>query len=524
MNISTTANGNRPAGLHSDYPVLIQGGMGVGVSNWTLARAVARAGERYRASAPVLGVVSGTGAHNLMVNRLQDGDPGGHMQLALAAFPLPQIAEPLLEKYYRNVQRPSGGRYRLPPKLTDLGNTHGKARGELISLIVCANFVEVWLAKQGHQQPIGVNYLEKIQLPRVFELYGAMLAGVDYVLMGAGIPSQVPGVLDKLADYLPVTYKLDVSGGAQRHEISFDPTTLMPPGQGGALKRPRFLAIITSDILAKVLATKASGFVDGFIIEGPVAGGHNAPPRGQPKFNDLGEPIYGERDTADLDQLRQLGRPFWLAGAYASPEKLQEARRQGASGIQAGTIFAYSEESGLQEEIKSELRKRAFRDELAVLADPKASPSGFPFQVAQLDGTLSDTQVYDERRRICTIGYLVQAYQTRTGGLGFRCPAEPVSAYLQKGGSAEAAVGRKCICNGLMAAVGLGLDSKLGVEPPIVTSGRDYSFIKKLISYEEGRYTAEDVVRFLLPPSDAGPLLKTTLGIPRKGASLIPGS
>ena len=30
-------------------------------------------------------------------------------------------------------------------------------------------------------------------------LYGAMLAGVDYVLMGAGIPRTIPGILDSLA-------------------------------------------------------------------------------------------------------------------------------------------------------------------------------------------------------------------------------------------------------------------------------------------------------------------------------------
>jgi NAD(P)H-dependent flavin oxidoreductase YrpB (nitropropane dioxygenase family) len=478
--------------------VLIQGGMGVGVSNWQLARAVAQAGERRATADRVLGVVSGTGAHNLMVNRLQDGDQGGHVQQALAAFPIPGVAEMVLDKYYGDVQRPSGSRYKLPPKLTELGNPRSKVRDELISLIVCGNFVEVWLARQGHRQPIGVNYLEKIQLPHVFELFGAMLAGVDYVLMGAGIPLQVPGVLDRLANYQPVAYKLDVSGATERHEMAFAPGTLMPSGFGGTLKRPAFLAIITSDVLAKVLATKATGFVDGFVIEGPLAGGHNAPPRGQPKFNDRGEPIYSERDAPDLNQLRQLGRPFWLAGAHATPEKLREAKAEGACGIQTGTVFAYCEESGLQGDLKSDLRRQAFRGELAVIADPKASPSGFPFQVAQLAGTLSDSRIYDERRRNCSIGYLTQPYQTTTGGLGFRCAAEPVSAYLHKGGKLEDTDGRKCICNALMAAAGLGLDSKLGVEPPIVTSGRDYSFIHKLMTHDRDTYTAADAVSYLL--------------------------
>jgi NAD(P)H-dependent flavin oxidoreductase YrpB (nitropropane dioxygenase family) len=48
---------------------LIQGGMGVAVSNHRLARAVAMTGH--------LGVVSGTAIDLVLVRRLQDGDPDG---------------------------------------------------------------------------------------------------------------------------------------------------------------------------------------------------------------------------------------------------------------------------------------------------------------------------------------------------------------------------------------------------------------------------------------------------------------
>lgn len=60
-------------------PVVIQGGMGVAVSDWRLARAVSLTGQ--------LGVVSGTAVDVLMTRRLQSGDPGGHVRRALAAFP-----------------------------------------------------------------------------------------------------------------------------------------------------------------------------------------------------------------------------------------------------------------------------------------------------------------------------------------------------------------------------------------------------------------------------------------------------
>jgi len=44
---------------------------------------------------------------------------------------------------------------------------------------------------------VGINFLEKIQLPPCLALR-AMLANVDYVLMGAGIPRAIPA-LDRLA-------------------------------------------------------------------------------------------------------------------------------------------------------------------------------------------------------------------------------------------------------------------------------------------------------------------------------------
>ena len=57
---------------------LIQGGMGVYVSNWRLARAVAM--ESPGATA---GTVSGTALDVVYVRLLQLGDPGGHARRAL---------------------------------------------------------------------------------------------------------------------------------------------------------------------------------------------------------------------------------------------------------------------------------------------------------------------------------------------------------------------------------------------------------------------------------------------------------
>ncbi len=475
------------------WPVLIQGGMGVGASNWRLARAVALAGIKN--NLPVLGVVSGTGVEVTMANQLQNGDPGGHIQRALEYFPHPQIAENILNTYYRDVRKPLTARYRSTPRPSDLLSNDPEVRRPITELSVAANFVEVYLAKEGHDGPIGINHLEKIQLLHLPRLYGAMLAGVDYLLEGAGIPDQVPGVLDKFARNKAAEYKVNIAGSRERLELTFDPSnfgveSLQP------LKRPTFLAIIASNLLAKILAdeNRISGRVDGYIIEKPTAGGHNAPPRGRLVLNNRGEPVYGERDEVDLVQIAALNRPFWLAGSYASPAKFAEALASGAMGIQVGTIFALSEESAIRDEYKVWLREQAFSGKFDIVTSPTVSPTGFPFKVAQKDGTLSQQAVYDARKRRCTQGHLVEVYQAKNGAYGVRCPAEPTEAFLQKGGKLENARGSACICNGLLATVGLGQKDKLGEEPAIITLGDDVSFIADI---GNRRYTAEDAILYL---------------------------
>ena len=271
----------------------------------------------------------------------------------------------------------------------------------------------------------------------------------------------------------------------------FDPKTTIPEQYRIDIRRPKFLAIVSHHALAQVLAHKATGEVNGFVVEGPTAGGHNAPARGK-ELNERGEPVYGERDKPDLAKIQDLGRPFWLAGGYASSEELKEAKRVGAAGIQVGSVFALCDESGLREDIKQELRRKSFAGDLQVLASSVASPSGFPFQVVQMEGTLSDPIVYEKRKRDCTLGYLVHAYRTKRGRIGFRCPAEPITAYVKKGGDVEHAEGRVCLCEGLAAAIGHAPD-----KPSIVTLGKDLSFIHGLMSNPDDIYSAEDVINFI---------------------------
>ena len=305
--------------VSSQEPLIIQGGMGVAVSGWQLARAVSLAGQ--------LGVVSGTALDVVLVRRLQLGDPDGAMRRGLAKFPYRGMAERILDRYFI-----PGGKSADEPFRSTVVLPVTPSKDQL-ELVVVANFVEVYLAREGHDGLIGVNYLEKIQPPTLASLYGAILAGVDYVLVGAGIPRWIPGALDRLSRGEPAELPVHVVGARpdEATVTGFDPVDFVA-GPPPALERPRFLAIVSSATLASMLARKASGRVDGFVVEGPTAGGHNAPPRGTPIRNERGEPVYGERDAVDLEGMRALGLPFWLAGSYGTPEQVAAALDCGACG------------------------------------------------------------------------------------------------------------------------------------------------------------------------------------------------
>jgi nitronate monooxygenase len=248
---------------------------------------------------------------------------------------------------------------------------------------------------------------------------------------------------------------------------------------------------------------KANGRVDGLVIETRTAGGHNAPPRGKMQLSEAGEPVYGERDSIDIAKLRELGVPFWLAGGYGHPEKVREALAQGAAGVQVGTAFEFAWESGLREDYKDALMARVIAGTAHVFTDPLASPTGFPFKVAQLEGTCSDAEVYTERPRVCDLGFLREAYRTEDGGIGYRCAGEPVTVYVSKGGHAEDTVGRKCVCNGLLANIGYQqVRNGKREEYGLITAGDDLWSVKQFLKPGRTEYRVVDVVERLLSGCD----------------------
>jgi nitronate monooxygenase len=420
------------------------------------------------------------------------------MRHALEHFPLPGVGPRILAEYYVPGGKPAAMPFKLAPMPSLRPNS------DFVALTVAANFAEVFLAKEGHDGLVGINYLEKIQFPTLPSIFGAMLGGVDYVLMGAGIPRWIPGVLDRLAKGEAVELKIDVEGALPAEEFyaEFDPASFMG-GRPPALKRPFFFGIVASATLAMTLARKSNGKVDGFVVEGETAGGHNAPPRGPMQLSVAGEPIYGSRDVPDLEKIRELGLPFWLAGSYGRAGKLAEARRLGAAGIQVGTAFAFCQESGIRTDLKRQTIQLSREGKARVFTDPVASPTGFPFKVVQMPGTLSDCGTEPARSRMCDLGYLRHAYRKEDGTIGYRCPAEPVEDFVRKGGAIEETKGRLCVCNGLVSTIGLPQTrSDHSTDLPLITAGNDVAHIADYLQSSQDSYSAAEVINRLLSKNE----------------------
>ncbi|MBK8988800.1 MAG: nitronate monooxygenase [Chloroflexi bacterium] len=510
---------------HLEDIKLIQGGMGVHVSNWRLARTVAM-----QRPGVTVGTVSGTALDVVYVRLLQLGDPGGHARRALQSLDDTfgvTIGRKIRDRYFIEGGKAPGDRFRSAPM--QIIHTHDERKtfpmpngaaamvplkldDDIIELLIATGFVEVWLAKEGHSGKIFINFLNKIELPLIYVMYGAMLAGVDGVIVGAGNPEGLPALCQQLAQHTPVAHEISVlyRETGEEFAIAFDPQQV---AEGRLTTRPlttpAFLAIVSLEDLVKVLAESKTAPPDGFIIEHHTAGGHNASPLGPLVRDTLGQPIYGARDEANLSAIRAVGIPFWLAGGYGSHAKLQEALAAGANGVQVGTVFALAEESGMKPEYRSAILAALKNgvDDADLVRTTTFSPTGFSFKVVQLQDTLSEAEVYESRKRVCDIGMLQQRGFNKPDEHGERtlfqrCPAGPIETYINKRGLERNTDERRCLCNGLLSSVGLGqvkeIQGELVEEPAIVTLGNHLDGIRRLSRQGQTHYYVQDVVADIL--------------------------
>ena len=131
------------------------------------------------------------------------------------------------------------------------------------------------------------------------------------------------------------------------------------------------------------------------------------------------------------------------------------------------------------------------------------SPTGFSFKVVQLKETLSEEDIFEARRRVCDIGLLQQrglskADEDGTRTLFQRCASAPIDSYVGHRGVERNTEERRCLCNGLLASVGLAQVKKINgewtEEPAIITLGNRLDGVRRLSRQGQTPYHAQDVV------------------------------
>jgi nitronate monooxygenase len=95
-------------------------------------------------------------------------------------------------------------------------------------------------------------------------------------------------------------------------------------------------------------------------------------------------------------------------------------------------------------------------------------------------------------------------FVTEEGRVDYRCPAEPETLFARKRGLPASTAGRSCLCNSLLATVGLAQTRRDGtVEPPLVTAGDDLCRLSRFLPPGTTSYDAADVIHALLTPAAA---------------------
>ncbi|MBI5641659.1 MAG: nitronate monooxygenase [Nitrospirae bacterium] len=333
---------------------VIQGGMGVGVSLYPLARAVAREGG--------VGIVSSACLDRLV----------------------------------------------------------SKRNGKKVSTYEAA-YEEVSLSKEAGGYA-GINIM--VALVRDYEdsVKGAIDAGADVIISGAGLPLSLPSI-QKPKD-----------------------TALVP--------------IVSSARALELICKKWErlGYrPDAVVLEGPLAGGHLGFKMDQidlesNKLENLLPPV---KDMA----IKYGNIPVIVAGGIYTHADIARFLKMGADGVQMGTRFLATEESSASSDYKSAVISA--KEEDIIVAHKPGSPCGLPFRVIK-QSPMYVSALKRLRTPKCDKGYVLLKDEN---GKFNRCPAK------------ESNENCFCICNGLLSSAGYNPDK----EEPLFTVGTNACRVDKII-------------------------------------------
>ncbi len=270
---------------------------------------------------------------------------------------------------------------------------------------------------------VGINIMAALGRDYADSVKGAIDAGADVIISGAGLPLSLPAI--------------------------------QPP------KETALIPIVSSaralDIICKKWE-KLSYRPDAVVLEGPLAGGHlgfriDDVELESNKLENLLPPVK--------DMARKYGDfPVIVAGGIYTHDDIVSFMDQGADGVQMGTRFLATEESSATAAYKDIVVKA--RKEDIVVAYRPGSPCGLPFRVIK-HSPMYTSALGQDRKPKCDKGYVLMK---DVDGKYAICPSkEDNKDYF-------------CICNGLLSSSGYNANE----EEALYTVGTNASRIDKILT------------------------------------------
>jgi nitronate monooxygenase len=285
-----------------------------------------------------------------------------------------------------------------------------------------AAYEEVSLAK-AEDGYAGINIMVALMRDYNDSVKGALDAGADAIISGAGLPLTLPAI--------------------------------QPP------KDTALIPIVSSARALEIICKKWErlGYMpDAVVLEGPLAGGHLGFKMDQidiepNKLENLLPPVK--------DMAKKYGDfPVIVAGGIYTHDDIARFIKMGADGVQMGTRFLATEESSATDEYKQAV-VNAKEEDIIVAHDP-GSPCGLPFRVIK-QSPMYVSSLKKLRTPKCDKGYVL--LKDKEGKFTI-CPAKESNEH------------HFCICNGLLSSAGYNRDR----EESLYTVGTNASRIDSIVS------------------------------------------
>jgi nitronate monooxygenase len=278
-------------------------------------------------------------------------------------------------------------------------------------------------AAKAHGGYAGINIMVALQRDFEASVRAAIDAGADAIVSGAGLPLSLP-----------------------------------------AIRPPRDTALIPIVSSARALALICRRWErerfrpDAVVLEGPLAGGH---------LGFRADQVDLEENTLErlLPPVKEVAVahgdfPVIVAGGIYSHEDIRRYLGLGADGVQMGTRFLATEESGASDAYKQAVLRA--RPEDLVVASVPGSPCGLPFRVLH-ESPMYQSALVRRRPPRCDKGYVLLK---DAEGRFTRCAAKDDNERFF------------CICDGLFSAAGHDADK----DEPIYTAGTTAARVDRIVS------------------------------------------